>query len=482
VSTRARLFIVTVALVGLGLIQLLSWIRDDIRPRLSATMEESLVDTAHVLAALVSASGDAGGMNLDHLRAAMEGAWRAQIDAQIYELRKRNVNLRVYVTDALGKVVYDSNNGLDEGKDYSRWLDVSRTLRGEYGARATRTDPQDPFTSTLFVAAPVLINDQIAGVLAVGKPSASVARLLETTSERMLWMGAAGLLAIIVLGALVSYWFTRPIEKLTAYARAIGKGARNPLPSLPSGEVRDLGQAFEEMRIALEGKQYVEQYVQTLTHEMKSPLSAVRGAAELLKEDLPLAERAQFLNNICSETARMQDLVERLLELAAIENRGVLPEVAAVRLDTVISEVVASFAHAARAQGIQFATHAEALTVEGDAFLLREALVNLIQNALNFSPTSGAITITLRRIDDMAELEVADEGAGIPAYALDRVFERFYSLARPGDGKKSSGIGLAIVREITTLHQGQVFIRNGATSGAVAVMRIPLTHAGHNSG
>lgn len=474
-STRARLFAVTVALVGLGLIQLLSWIRDDIRPRMSATMEESLVDTAHVLAALVSSSGK---MKLDDLRAAMEGASRSQVDAQIYELRKRYVNLRVYVTDVNGIVIYDSNNGLDEDKDYSRWLDVSRTLRGEYGARTTRTDPQEPLTSTLFVAAPVMINDQLAGVLTVGKPSASVARLLEATSERMLWLGFAGLLAIIVLGALLSYWFTRPIEKMTTYARAVSKGARSPLPSLPSGEVRELGQAFEEMRIALDGKQRVEQYVQTLTHEMKSPLSAVRGAAELLQEDLPLAERAQFLKNICSETERMQDLVERLLELAAIENRGELPEVSAVRLDTIISEVVAGIAQPARLRSVQFAVDAEALTAEGDAFLLREAVVNLIQNALNFSPASGTISITLRRREDMAELEVVDEGPGIPAYALERVFERFYSLPRPGDGKKSSGIGLAIVREIATLHHGQISIQNRATTGALALLRIPLSHTG----
>jgi len=109
------------------------------------------------------------------LRAALDAALRRDLGASIQELQKRTVDLRVYVTDARGIVLYDSDSGRDEGQDYSRWHDVYWTLRGSYGARASRDVPDDPYSSVHYVAAPIRSGGRIVGALSVGKPVRSCA-------------------------------------------------------------------------------------------------------------------------------------------------------------------------------------------------------------------------------------------------------------------------------------------------------------------
>ncbi|MDD2800232.1 MAG: ATP-binding protein, partial [Methylococcales bacterium] len=116
----------------------------------------------------------------------------------------------------------------------------------------------------------------------------------------------------------------------------------------------------------------------------------------------------------------------------------------------------------------------EELWVNGESFLLHQALSNLIDNAIAFSPTNTAIEISGERRNDSVELRIRDHGPGIPDYALDRLFERFYSLPRPSNGRKSTGLGLAFVREVALLHQGDIVVGNAVNGGAEAVLSLPL--------
>ena len=131
-TIRTRLFIAFFLLIGLGFYYLVDWVRDDIRPRYLETMEESMVDTATVLASVVETEVESGQISTDAFSDAFTIAENRVFDARIYDLTKTQTNLRVYVTDRAGIVVYDSD-GVDVGQDFSRWNDVYLTLRGEYG-------------------------------------------------------------------------------------------------------------------------------------------------------------------------------------------------------------------------------------------------------------------------------------------------------------------------------------------------------------
>jgi two-component system sensor histidine kinase CreC len=116
---------------------------------------------------------------------------------------------------------------------------------------------------------------------------------------------------------------------------------------------------------------------------------------------------------------------------------------------------------------------ADRCLLDGDPFLLHRALTNLLQNAIDFSPVGGQIEVEVAAAARECQIRVRDHGPGIPDYALDRVFEKFYSLRRPGSGKKGTGLGLTFVKEIAELHRGGVQLRNHPDGGAVATLTLP---------
>jgi two-component system sensor histidine kinase CreC len=123
---------------------------------------------------------------------------------------------------------------------------------------------------------------------------------------------------------------------------------------------------------------------------------------------------------------------------------------------------------------------AEDPVIEGDALLLHRAVANLVDNALDFSPPGGVVRLSVASKARSVDIVVRDSGPGIPQYAEHKVFEKFYSLPRPSTRKKSTGLGLAFVREIAELHRGRVSLVNGPDGGAVATVSLPrvLTRAG----
>jgi two-component system sensor histidine kinase CreC len=115
-----------------------------------------------------------------------------------------------------------------------------------------------------------------------------------------------------------------------------------------------------------------------------------------------------------------------------------------------------------------------ALQVQGDRFLLHRAVANLLSNAVDFSEPGGEVTIGVVAAGAECRITVRDHGPGIPGYALERVFEKFYSLRRPDSGRKGTGLGLSFVQEIALLHRGRASLRNHPDGGAEAELAVPL--------
>lgn len=476
---QSRIFIGFLIVVGVGFSSLLYWSLGDIKPQFRKATEEPLVDASRILASFAATTSRNGEVDVTSFRKAFNDACSRPFSADIYGFLKTCVDYRVYITDVSGKVIYDSFGGRDEGEDYSKWNDVKRTLDGLYGVRTTKERPGDPSSSVMYVASPVIIDGRTVGVLSVGKPTISTNKFAEDAKKKIA-IGAliVGLSAVLV-GMFISWRITAPINRLTEYARAVRDGERVEIPSLGGGETRELGEAFEEMRSALDGKQYVEDYVQTLTHEIKSPLSAIKGATELLTENnMPPEQQSRFLSNILSETDRISVVVEKLLLLASLEKLSHVGDVKPLNMSEIVSEIKESLFPVLNSKHLTFAIIGdEDCGFEGDPFLIRHAVLNLIQNAIDFSPTGGKVTAESIKKRGYIVLNVRNDGSGIPEYAAGRIFERFYSLKRPDTGKKSSGLGLCLVKEVAVLHRGAIELVNSATGGVVATLTLPIKPA-----
>lgn len=474
VKIRTRLILGFVLLVGGGFYFLSSYILDYLRPRYLESVEDVLVDEAYILSAFLETQMKDGKINIDQFSKAFDQVYKRNFNAKIYRLTKTDVDERVYITDTQGIVIFDSNGNKDLGQDYSTWRNISFTLAGKYGARTTRLD-YNPNASLLHITAPVFSNGVIAGTLTVSKPTANINFFMANAKPTILIAIGLAALTVIFLGIVFSIWITWPLRKLTHYARAVKDGRRVQAPNLGKSEVGEMGRAFEEMREALEGKKYVEQYVQTLTHELKSPLSAIQGAAEILEDDISPEKRQQFLKNIKVESQRMKQLVERMLELSSLESRGKLRNVQEIDLGHLLDTSITSLQSLLEKKKLRLDKQVTLpLRVEGEKFLLEQALLNLLQNAIDFSPPSSTIHIEAGIQEGRCILRIRDTGPGIPIYALPRVFEKFYSLPRPDTGKKSSGLGLSFVKEIVELHRGKIEVSNVQGGGTEVKLILPV--------
>ena len=475
---RNRIFIGILLIYAAGIAFLLYRVLADLDPRYRESAEESLVETAQVVAALVEQDTRGGAIDTTRLQPLFKAVYAREFEAQIFSLTKQRVELRVYVVDRTGHVLYDSLGHMT-GSDFSKWRDVNLALRGEYGARTSPDVENDPRTSVMYVGAPVRSGGAIVGAVSVGKPVQSFGQFVEAARRKTLFVGLYSAVAVLLLAVIVSVWLVRPFGLIADYVRYVRAQRRFSLPRLGRRALGVIGAAYDEMRDALAGRNYVADYVQTLTHEVKSPLSAIRGAAELLQEPgMPAEQRQKFLGNITRETERIQEMVDRMMELTALETRRSLEHVEPVALGPLLEEVVAAANDAAAPRQIRVVLDLRvAATVEGDPFLLRRALSNLLDNAVDFSPAGGQVQVTLQARRRSAVIEVTDEGPGIPDYAQDKVFEKFYSLARPHSRKKSTGLGLSFVREIASLHHGRIELVNAAAGGALATLSLPLAPA-----
>ena len=471
-----RIFLCYLLIIILCFSYPLYWGYYNLKIRYLESVEEPLVDQANLLAAIVGYEIEERDFQPEEWHNIFESAYSRKLSAQIYSLLKKEVDLRVYITDKDGKVIFDSEYRDHEGQDYAAWRDVHLTLQGEYGSRTTRENPRDPTSPIiLHVAAPIYVAGDIAGVLTVAKPSTNINAFLQNAKPKIVQVGAVSTIVAVGLGFLVSLWLTRPIQRLTTYANEIRQGKRVEFPILDRSEIGEMGDAFERMREALEGKQYVEQYVQTLTHEIKSPLSAIKGAAELLEEDVPPERRARFLRNIRDESTRIQKIVDRMLALAALENQKHLQKMERLCFKSLVKTVLESkepmFSQKKLHPKLQL--HDDVF-IQGDSFLLHQALSNLIQNAIDFSPEHSPIELRTEVSEDRLYFIIEDHGPGIPDYALGKVFEKFFSLQRPDSGKKSTGLGLNFVKEVLTLHHGDIHLENRQEQGVRVNLSLPL--------
>ncbi len=435
------------------------------------TVEESMNDTAHLLASSLERELSKKGSTLGEvseriLSPMLRIAKERNLNSKIFEITKKKVDLQIYVTDEKGIVVYDGE-GHRKGLDYSQKNDVFLTLRGKYGARSSPLFVSDS-EKGLFIAAPIRLSGKTIGVLTVIKPKNSLIPFIEATRKKFWNLSLYVALSIIVLFISILYFLFSPIRKLSDYVSALRSKRRIPFPKIGVPEIRGLGEEMDQLFRELAGRKYVENYVQSMTHEIKGPLSSLLASAELISENPDRSD--SLIANIQLEGRRIQTIIEKLLELSALENLSQLEKTPNLDLSEMIREVATSVSSESFRKKVNILQTTETIYVEGNRFFLSIALRNLVQNAFDFSSPGSQITVRCGKKEGFPFIEVEDSGPGIPPYALERIFEKFYSLPRPDTGRKSSGLGLAFVREIAKLHEAKVEVKNREAGGAIATI------------
>lgn len=446
--------------------------------------EEILIDTANLLAELAAQNSQNGRINTQRFQSLMPAYLQRRFDAAIYQSVKKQPDLQIYITDQSGKVLFDST-GQSVGEDFSRWRDVSLTLKGHYGARSSPLSPQTGTVVSeqekgLFVAAPIKHNNAIIGVLTVIKGKIPLGGYITLSTQQITAYALLVFVIALFAGTFITWWLWRSINKLSNYAKQLGNGQHVLQPKIIHSDFKPLADAVETMYKDLEGKEYVENYTHTMAHELKSPLTGIIATTELLQQDLPDKDRQQFVSNIHESAQRMTQLIERLLALAAVENKNHIEHPQTINVATLVNEVLHSRQQHIQHKRLQLDCHFdEQLSVIGEPTLLRQSLANIIDNAIDFSAVASTLRCRIKAISQAekpyCQITLHDGGAGIADFAQSRLFERFFSTPRPDTQLRSSGLGLAFVKEVIQLHHGSITLTNHPDGGAVATIRLPIS-------
>ena len=463
INLSLRVFLVYFALIGMAAYWGFNVVSSQVKPTIRQTTEETLVEMSNLLAEFalpVVLGSETLGLEQHPFSQHVDNFLKRHYNATIFGVKKEDASIRIYITDADGMVIYDSAS-LAMGQDYSQWNDVYLTLQGKYGARSSQRIPGDETSSVMHVAAPVMHQEAIVGVLTVAKSNQSLRPFFALINNKLKYWGGLFLVLSLLAGAILSYWLTGSIRKLVMYAKQLTNGQEVQSPKLGESELAALAQAMKVMREQLSGKEYVEEYLLTMSHEMKSPLSAIMGAAELINPSMSDKDLQHFSANILLESQRLDGFIQRMLEVSRVENLSQLEKTQSVDLNRLIAVVVAQKQIEADNKNI-ILTHSRKgdACIAGNEFMLLQVMDNLIANAIDFSPQQGRVNILCRSQSNDVIIEMTDEGTGIPDYALERVFERFYSLPRPLSGKRSSGLGLTFSKRAIELHDGKISLEN----------------------
>ena len=378
----------------------------------------------------------------------------------------------IELVDQSGKVVVKSNSLGDQE------LPVSPALMetGFAGRADIQTVAAGGGARVRILVSPMYLKDQTL-VLEVGQSLSHVDATMNRVDAALLTSILVALVFATLLGLFVVRGALGPVSRITRTAQGIETGAdlrRRVDYRGPPDEIGQLATTFDHMIEHLDRAfDSQKHFVADASHELRSPLTVIKGNLDLLKRNLTEADRRESLRAIESETTRMVKIVNELLRLAEVE-AGQLHRTEMVSLKEVLHGEWSRVQPLAEKRRIVIGRQ-EDLRVAGDAQKLREALGNLVDNAIRYTPEGGIITLSLYRDGEWSRLEVADTGIGIEAEHLEHIFDRFYRVDKARSrASGGTGLGLAIVKGIAEQHGGKVTVTSQPGEGSVFTVWLKL--------
>jgi two-component system sensor histidine kinase CreC len=481
-SIHWKVFVFHLAVLILPLAYISFKVRTSIETSYLHSTEEGMIDTAAAVSELYARLYGQYGADSEKVAAEFSKVFSNlnetyEIKARLFGFTRAEVDSRLLVYDPAGRVIFDTK-GIATNQDFSKWADVSHALKGEYGSRSELDKGHQRVN--IYSTLPVFVDGKTVGAVSVSKSTNRIRNFILRSLRGFIWPGVIALVLATAMAYALSAYITRIIWDLAWRAERVAAGESNVrLETWTRSELGTLARAVERMREKLEGKAYVEEMATNLSHELKTPLAAIRGSAELLEGPASNdpAARSKFLANIQSEVARLDRIVSELLKLSRIEAHQAGAEVASIDARLVAKEIAEMYQRRSVDLNLKFeADVAETpLPLRIAEMQLKQLLTNLLDNAMQFTASGRAVWFRAERKESTVEFEVRDEGSGIEPELLPKIFDRFFTTANPRTGNRGTGLGLAIAKSIATANGGTISVESESGCGSVFTVTFPAT-------
>jgi two-component system sensor histidine kinase ChvG len=349
---------------------------------------------------------------------------------------------------------------------------VRKALAGRYAATLQESAGQRSLTLYSVLPITAAPRGQVVGAVIVSQSTSKILRALWRIRLDIFEIFAVSVLVAVVLSLLVSATIARPLIRLRDEADDLldhrGRLKRTFRGSRRRDEIGDLTRALERLTARLERHLgFVESFSADVSHEFKNPLASIRSAAELLASTDDEQEKAQLRVTIEKEVTRLNRLLNGVREVSRVDAALESDLIEPVDLRGILTELAA--------QSVELVLPPDPIVVAASGERLRQALSNILDNAVSFSPPGGRIRVAAHVQDAHGVVDIDDEGPGIPPEHLERIFDRFFSF-RPGAAQRSEhdGLGLAIARAVVEGYGGTIAAANRTPHGARIQVRMPI--------
>jgi signal transduction histidine kinase len=387
-----------------------------------------------------------------------------------------------YILDGIGNYLMGSNT--DNNNSVTITPNLLRALNGRNDSFAV-----DVNAAYMDVAVPVSDRSgAVQYIIYIRDDKQTVYDLNMTLVELILKAVAVGLVLSVILSFILSKTLLQPIIGMTKAAEAIAEGDFSKKLSVESGdEIGILADTFNNMatqlQITLEEIKKSEalrrEFVANVSHELRTPLTSIRSYAETLTDyrDIPKEMEVDFLHVILNESERMTKIVQDLLELSRFDAGNAKLAVEKFSLEEAVRNVCDAIALEARKHGHQLRTEIDSglPTISGDKARIEQVFINILSNAVKYTPDGGSINITGGRTGAKVWIKIRDTGIGIPEADLSRIFDRFYRVDKARSRESGgTGLGLSIAREIVQRHGGDILIESAVGAGTTVTVVLPI--------
>ncbi len=357
--------------------------------------------------------------------------------------------------------------------------EVRSALQGDSGA-VERISP-DRRSVTVYIAEPIRAGDDVIGAALASQSTFPILQDLYTVRLGILRIFIISVIVAIILSWLVATTIVRPLRRLRLEAGAIldrrGRLRGRFRGSRKHDEIGDLSRALERLTRRLdEHVRFIESFAADVSHEFKNPLASIRTATEMLAEVDEQEQRKRFLRMVELEIARMESLLAGVREITMIDAQLTTEVRTRVDIRGLVERIVDGFRMRERANvSIALELSPDPCEVNASEDRLIQVFVNVLENAISFSPAGGVVTITASCDGPAIVTAISDQGSGIADADLPRVFDRFFT-HRPEPVRpraSHTGLGLAIVKAIVDGYGGSIAPSNNANGGATFEIRLP---------
>jgi heavy metal sensor kinase len=389
------------------------------------------------------------------------------------DIELKGIIIEVY--DRSRSLIYSSS--LSEGERLPLTEKVRRSELHKEGHLVT-APMQDDTASIRILTKPVYDQNDLLYIIQVGSSMRDIETTLDNFSLlNFLFIPTAALL-VAMGGWLLTQQAFKPLGAVIKTAHRISSGdlSHRIESSQASEEIRELASAFNQMIARLESSfQQIRDFSDNVSHELRIPLSILKGQTELSLRRLRSEEEyRKVLESNLEEIQRMEKIVERLLFLSRADRGEIQLNYTAINLNALINQVCSQFQVLAREKNIQLRSDGNgSIPLMGDEILIRELLLNLVQNAMTYTPAGGEVLLSLEKDEGQIKISVSDTGCGISENEIPHIFDRFYQVDK-SRSSQGSGLGLSICKWIAQAHQGKITVDSTVGRGSRFTVHLPL--------